>query len=121
MPDIPRIPPKFVPTLTEVVQLPEAAAVQSLDFSPTNPASGSQERSSNALDNAITERTELTLRLLQRVDVLLERRIRAAVSNAVALHTAALIGELRPIIEQAVQEAVSDALSQEATGQAPQW
>lgn len=78
----------------------------------------------SALDQtpeSLSDSTELTLRLLQRVDVLLERRIRAAVSSAVAVHTAALIGELRPIIEQAVQEAVGDALAQEATGQAPQW
>lgn len=103
MPETSKVPPKFVPTLTEVVRMPAVDA-------PLDQASQS-----------LSDSTELTLRLLQRVDVLLERRIRAAVSSAVAVHTAALIGELRPIIEQAVQEAVSDALSQEATGQAPKW
>ena len=103
MPEAPKTPPKFVPTLTEVVQMP--AVHSALDQTP----------------ESLSDSTELTLRLLQRVDVLLERRIRAAVSSAVAVHTAALIGELRPIIEQAVQEAVGDALAQEATGQAPQW
>ncbi len=103
MPDTPKIPPKFVPTLTEIVHLPQVASAL------------------NHAADTLSESTELTLRLLQRVDVLLERRIRTSVSSAVAAHTAALIQELRSIIEQAVQEAVSDALSQEATGQAPQW
>lgn len=91
-----RMPPRYVPTLTEVVKSPPAPGV---------PAAGglSQE--------------QLILRVMQRVDLTLERRLREAVAEAVLEQTRALGPLLRDEIESVVRETVAQAFADEATAQ----
>lgn len=85
-----RQPPRHVPTLTEVVQ-PAGTAT---------PASRlSQE--------------QLIHRVLQRVDLTLDRRLREAVARVVLEHTRQLAPALRVQIEVEVAAAVSEALAEE--------
>jgi hypothetical protein len=90
-----RTPPKFVPTLTEVVRGGENAR--------TEPGL-SQE--------------QLVQRVMHRVDISLERRLRESIAAAVLEQTRALGPILREEIELVVREAVSQAFAEEiAAGQ----
>ena len=85
-----RTPPRYVPTLTEVVREGTAAGV---------PMTVSQE--------------QLVHRIMQRVDVTLERRLREAVAAVVLEHTRALGPALRDEIQATVSDAVAQALADE--------
>lgn len=93
-----RTPPKFVPTLTEVVRSGASA---------TRAGSG------------LTE-DQLVARVMQRVDLTLERKLREAIAATVLEQTRALGPILRGEIEQVVREAVSQAFAEElgASGKA---
>lgn len=89
---------RHVPTLTEVVRpaapgAPEAAAAPAI----------SQE--------------EVVRQVMQRVDAMLERRLREAIAAAVVEQAQALAPLLRGEIESFVRQAVDEALQQE-TGRA---
>ena len=93
-----RTPPKFVPTLTEVVRSAAAA--------PTEATLSRQGQE------------QLVQRVMQRVDMTLERRLREAIAATVLEQTKALGPILREEIEAVVREAVSQALADEmALGQ----
>lgn len=86
-----RTPPRYVPTLTEVVKKgeprPEVEAIP-------------QE--------------QLIHRIMQRVDLTLERRLREAVAAVVLEHTRtlgpALRDEIGAVVTQAVEQALADEL-----------
>ena len=86
-----RMPPRFVPTLTEVVQTGPAP------LSPTLPVSQDQ----------------LAQRVLQRVDLALERRLRETIATVILEQTAALTPVLRDRIESLVRELVAQAVAEE--------
>jgi hypothetical protein len=91
-----RTPPKFVPTLTEVVR------------------SGASAKSEAG---GLTQE-QLVQRVMQRVDLSLERRLREAIAATVLEQTRALGPILREEIELVVREAVSQAFAEEiAAGQ----
>ena len=100
MSDAPRIPPRFVPTLTEVVQV-------HIGGNAPSPVT-------TAIDHEA-----LVQRVLQRVDVALDRQLREAVAALVLDHTQNLIPRLRLEIEAAVRTCVSSAVSQELAGFEP--
>lgn len=91
-------PPRFVPTLTEVVQPPSRSAVD---------AAGLNESSPHNLEE------QMVHRVLQRIDMVLERRLREAVGQIILAHTQALVPHLREEIELVVRESVSQAMAQE--------
>jgi hypothetical protein len=93
-----RTPPRFVPTLTEVVQNKAAA-----------PAPAPEP---------LFMEEQLVHRVLQRVDLVLERRLRETIATVVLEHTQALAPQLRDRIELAVRDAVTQALADEITAQA---
>jgi hypothetical protein len=86
-----RTPPRFVPTLTEVV--PGMATPAS-----TPP---------------VLAEEQLVHRILQRIDLTLDRRIREAIAAVVLEQSRALAPALRQEIEIVVSEVVSQALSEE--------
>lgn len=92
-------PSRFVPTLTEVVlylpsQTPFAAEIVAPVALPA----------------------ELMLqRVMQRVDLVLERRLREAVEQLILEHTQTLIPRLREEIELVVRQSVTQAFEQEAS------
>jgi hypothetical protein len=86
-----RPPPRFVPTLTEVVHSGPAP----LSPTPTAP----QEL--------------LTQRVLQRVDLSLDRRLREEIALLVLEQTSALVPLLRERLESVVREVVAEAVAEE--------
>ncbi|WP_298934231.1 hypothetical protein [uncultured Ramlibacter sp.] len=89
-----RTPPRYVPTLTEVVSVgaqPQPGAATSL----------SEE--------------QLVHRIMQRVDLTLERRLREAIATTVLEQTRSLGPMLREEIEAVVRDSVSQALAEELT------
>ena len=113
----PRTPPRFVPTLTEVVA-PEAMlaapevspAVQSGPGVQVPQATRAQHLTAESLD-ALEE--QILHRVLQRIDLSLERRLREAVATLVLQHTQNLVPRLREEIEFVVRQAVSEAVADE--------
>lgn len=94
-------PPRFVPTLTEVVQ-PSKAPVPATDITPS--AAGVDQAELN---------DQLLQRVLQRVDLVLERRLREAVGQLILEHTEHLVPQLRAEIESVVRQTVNHALAEE--------
>jgi hypothetical protein len=91
-----RTPPRFVPTLTEVVRGGVAASHG---------------------DAAVTQE-QLVARVMQRVDLMLDRKLREAIAATVLEQTRALGPILREEIELVVRDAVSQAFAEElASGQ----
>ena len=86
-----RTPPKFVPTLTEVVR----SGVTSARSEP-----------------GVTQE-QLVQRVMQRVDISLERRLREAIASTLLEQTRALGPILREEIELVVREAVAQAFADE--------
>jgi hypothetical protein len=92
-----RPPPRHVPTLTEVVQPPAPAG--------TGPA--------GATDAGALAQEEVVRRILQRVDAMLERRLRERIAAVVHEQTQSLAPLLRAEIEASVRQAVAEAFEQE--------
>lgn len=88
-----RAPPRFVPTLTEVVQSANAPAV---------PA-GLPALNAEALAQ----------RVLQRLDLTLDRRVREAIASVVLEQTSALAPILRERLDAVVRQAVAQAVAEE--------
>lgn len=95
------VPPRFVPTLTDVVR--------SVDhFSPQL-----QAFNHDVQQNPVQLEDQIVHRVMQRVDLVLERRLREAVSQVILSHTQTLGPRLREEIELVVRESVSQAVAQE--------
>ncbi|MBC7435062.1 MAG: hypothetical protein H7332_03210 [Bdellovibrionales bacterium] len=94
----PRTPPRFVPTLTEVVQNRELA--------PAPPA----------VQPAVLQE-QIIHRVMQRVDLSLERRLRESVATLVLEQTRSLGPMLREEIESVVRQSVSEAVAEELAQQ----
>jgi tRNA A37 N6-isopentenylltransferase MiaA len=86
-----RPPPRFVPTLTEVVHSGPA---------PLAPMSGPSQE-------------QLAQRVLQRVDLMLDRRLREEIATVVLEQTSALVPLLRERLESVVREVVAEAVAEE--------
>jgi hypothetical protein len=92
-----RTPPKFVTTLTEVVRSGTAG---------------------HAKAEAGLTQEQLVQRVMQRVDLSLERKLREAIAATVLEQTKALGPILREEIEHVVRDAVAQAFAEEL-GAAP--
>lgn len=89
-------PPRFVPTLTEVVST----------------ADGQQGTGTPA---PVVSQEQLVQRVMQRVDLGLERRLRESIATIVLEQTRTLGPLLREEIEMVVRESVAQALAEEIT------
>lgn len=92
------VPPRFVPTLTDVVQ-PGAMAETSRQASAWVPGAQREE--------------QIVSRVMQRVDLVFERRLREAVGELILSQTQLLGPRLREEIEGLVRESVRQAVTQE--------
>jgi hypothetical protein len=88
-----RNPPRYVPTLTEVVR------------SPTEPAPSAP--------SASLSQEQLIQRVMQRVDLTLERRLREAIAATVIEQTRSIGPLLRDEVEAVVRQAVEQAFAEE--------
>ena len=94
-----RNPPRFVPTLTEIVRTPGSGQA------PAAAIGFSEE--------------QLIHRIMQRVDLTLERRLREAIATTVLQQTQLLGPLLREEIELVVRESVTQALGEELSASRP--
>jgi len=99
------LPPRFVPTLTEVVQPPAS------DAATSQPVEA-------ALDLRHLQ-AQMVHRVMQRVDLTLDRLLRETVGRLVLEHTQALAPSLRDEIEIVVRQSVNMAFEQELASQRP--
>ena len=96
------VPPRFVPTLTEVVA-PQQHLPAEID-----PAK------SFALHPGADAFEAMVQRILQRLDLVLEMRLQNSLRQLILAHTQSLIPQLKVEIESVVRESVSQAVEQEA-------
>jgi hypothetical protein len=113
-----RTPPRFVPTLTQVIpatQRQAAGAVASV--APATVVAVSSVPSAEQISQQL--RQQLLVRSRQYIDIELQRRIRATVSQLALEHAHKLFEELQPQLElaigQVVEEAVAQAVAHAAT------
>lgn len=108
-----RIPPRFVPTLTDVVHVPGGeqppVARQAVPEPPQAEAPASAEAGSLPRDFE----EYLVHRVMQRVDVALDQRLREAIAQVVQEQTRFLVPRLRDEVESVVRHAVYEAVAQE--------
>ncbi|MFZ4286493.1 hypothetical protein [Variovorax sp. HJSM1_2] len=134
----PRVPPRFVPTLTEVV-LPtvaletpqtlreeDALAAGMLPGQPT-PSLGAEPGTETVHQQTLQSATlaaealedQIIHRVMQRVDLSLERRLKEAIASMVLQQTQSLVPRLREEIEFVVRQSVSDAVADELATRSP--
>ena len=133
-----RTPPRFVPTLTTVLELPAepvpaseptpepasepaAAAPAAAVVDPAQAVALSPQAMLSEAD-AFQLEEQLIHRVLQRIDLSLEERLSDTVSAAVQQQLDNMIPRLRGEIETVLRELVSEALAQELsdnTGSTP--
>ena len=98
------VPPRFLPTLTEVFQPAPPALPVSAPGEAALPLTLSPE-----------QQDQMVMRVLQRIDATLEPRLREAVGQLILEHTETLALRLREEIELVVRQSVGQAFDQEAT------
>lgn len=110
-----RVPPRFVPTLTEIVQVGAPVVTSPPQVPATvqpDPVDAPDETpTGSGLQNEVDIH-----RIMQRVDLALEARLRAAVVRVVSEQVEAMAPQLRDEIELAVRDAVSQAVAEELAG-----
>jgi hypothetical protein len=97
-----RPPPRFVPTLREVVA-PTATPVVPVAKAPPGTSTADVQRLQE----------QMVHRVMQRVDLTLDRLLRETVGRLVLEHTQALAPSLRDEIEIVVRQSVNQAFEQE--------
>lgn len=111
-----RPPPRFVPTLTEVVHdspLPPARPplVTTAQVATAKPAPVEGVAASRTLPPEFEE--YVVHRVMQRVDLALEQRLREAIAQVMVEQTRSLIPRLREEVESVVRQSVYEAVAQE--------
>ena len=91
-------PPRFVPTLTDIVHLP--VRVEGEAAEPAKP-------------DVLVLQDQLIERVMQRVDLMLDKRLREALGQVILAQTQNLLPLLRDEIELVVRESVSQAVAHE--------
>lgn len=126
-----RTPPRFVPTLTTVVEEPPARAAPALPEAlaavptdrPVQPVAQAALLPLAQTDwDAFHLEEQLLHRVMQRIDLSLEERLTDTVSAAVQQQLDSMLPQLRAEIEQVLRAVVVEALAQELSedaGSAP--
>lgn len=132
----PRTPPRFVPTLTDVVHLPDGAQlvtsklaqVPAAEAAPVAPApvavAAAQALAHAPLPEAENGARNLPAgmeeyvvhRVMQRVDLVLDQRLREAIALVVQEQTRSMVLRLREEVESVVRHAVYEAVADELAG-----
>lgn len=120
----PRHPPRFVPTLTQVVPdtspvpLPQPSAQQTPQPQPSQSQSPVVEAEAEAAMQIFDGFDELLVRrLMQRVDVGLEQHLHAAIAKVVQEQTRSVLPRLREKLELVVRQVVYEAVADEMDSQ----
>ena len=99
------VPPRFVPTLTDVVY--------PVDYINRSQPTNQSPPHTDLLHSPAQLEDQIVNRVMQRVDLVLDRRLREAVAQVILLHTQSLGPRLREEIELVVRESVSQAVAHE--------
>lgn len=148
----PRQPPRFVPTLTDVVQVPgqppvpptkpvqppgaglpsagrahqpqpvtppkaqpfPSPAAPAFSVHPPAQASAQERAAAGGLPDDFDEYA--VHRVMQRVDLVLDQRLREAIARVVQEQTRSMIPRLREEVEAVVRQAVNEAVADELAG-----
>jgi len=126
MPVATATPPRFVPTLTDVVELPENAVPLEIGPEVASTLTGivplgtapSAVRTPVAAPPPmhVGLEEEVIHRVLHRVDMVLEQRLRKAIAAAVEDQINAVAERLRNEVENVMRHAVYEAVAQELAG-----
>jgi len=128
-------PPRFVPTLTDVVELPDNAVPLELGLEltsqpqipqtaaliPDAPLTASttppvtEKPPSAPMHTGLEE--EVIHRVLHRVDIVLDQRLRKSIGNAVEEQINTIAERLRDELETIIRHAVYEAVAQELAGE----
>lgn len=135
----PKTPPRFVPTLTDVVQVPGTAQFAGTKAVPTEDAAAAAPAAADAPPEAsealrftpvpdgsahahrdLPEGLEehVVHRVMQRVDLVLDQRLREAIAQVIGEQTRSMIPRLREEVESVVRHAVYEAVADELAGKA---
>lgn len=98
----PTEPPRYVPTLTEVVH-------------PVPPSQPSLNNGKAPVATSVATQELIMQRVLQRIDLVLESRLHDAIKQLIQEHTQAMMPRLREEIELVVRESVAQAFEQESS------
>ncbi|MGJ7578803.1 hypothetical protein ACSFA3_01325 [Variovorax sp. RHLX14] len=112
----PRTPPRFVPTLTTVIEPEgenEIAAVIDTPDSRTTMALDLDPASQRTNEENVALEEELLQRVLERVDASLENELSDVVAAAVQAQLDVMVPQLRSEIEKVLRRLVTDALARE--------
>ena len=107
MPVAARTPPRYVPTLTEVVY-PVVAPTPDPAVDAKTPADEVAETESVG-----SMQEQMIHRVMQRVDTLVEQRLLEAITTVVQQHAKSLEPVLREEIGYVVRQSVSEAIAEE--------
>ncbi|MGB3879332.1 MAG: hypothetical protein WA955_02040 [Diaphorobacter nitroreducens] len=131
-------PPRFVPTLTDVVQMPEAEGSSARPSPPVTRPATTAASLSVPLPAAPHSPPPLAApapvaplpaglpygfeeyvvhRVMQRVDVVLDQRLREAIAVVVQEQTRSMVPRLREEVESVVRQAVYEAVAEELAGE----
>lgn len=123
-----RQPPRFVPTLTDVVteqtaqtlQNPKVEAIQALEASEAGEAVQLAAEVlldapvwTDSLEQEGVSAQSIQARVMARLDATLEARLRCALADVVQMHTHSLYETLREDVARLVNTAVHEAIAQE--------
>ncbi len=129
----PKTPPRFVPTLTDVVQVPGMAQFAGTKTVPPQEAAVAPvaaDAAPEALrltpDDSAHAHSDLpegleehvVHRVMQRVDLVLDQRLREAIAQVIGEQTRSMIPRLREEVESVVRHAVYEAVADELAGKA---
>ena len=103
------VPPRFVPTLTDVVHPVDHFNRNNTNNNPIYQPLPHR----NVQQNPVQLEDQIVHRVMQRVDLVLERRLREAVAQVILSQTQTLGPRLREEIELVVRESVSQAVAHE--------
>jgi len=103
-----RMPPKFVPTLTEVVSPQHGEATTTR---PTSRVDALGAAGAAALPRDIEE--DVVHRIMQRVDMVLDQRLREAIVLVIQEQTRSIVPRLREEVETVVRHSVCEAMAEE--------
>ena len=109
--------PRFFPTLTEVVQLPDhgvnAAVILAANQVPTPPVAVISGVDSALLTHPSAIEDEVAARVLRDLAAVLPARVQAAAENVMQAHWAALAPKMDCALELVVRECVHEVLTRQ--------
>lgn len=114
---MPQIPPRFVPTLTDVVPPSNMVAPSAEPFSSTQPFNSSSLSDAALLRIEHKVLRDVTDRVMRTMEADFEKQVREAVANIALAHAHTIAQDMMPAIEAVVtstlETALRDALAKE--------